>query len=131
MFEDESGKFLPAFVLTRGFLLYSATEIILKLKDTYKYIFDAGNMHGPALLTPKTPSKHSLGTEFLVTPSRQFALIVPNIPAQNSIRHLHISHNAPYLLPKILHKYVFHFSCVLQPSQEKLQTMLMQNFGGK
>ena len=124
-------NFCQHLFLHAAFYCILQRKIILKLKDTYKYIFDAENMHGPALLTPKTPSKHSLGTEFLVTPSRQFALIVPNIPAQNSIRHLHISHNAPYLLPKILHKYVFHFSCVLQPSREKLQTMLMQNFGGK
>ena len=27
--------------------------------------------------------------------------------------------------------FVFHFSWVLQPSQEKLKTMLMQNFGGQ
>ena len=55
-------------------------------------------------------------------------------------RHLHISHNAPYLHPypppppkkkkKIFKTFVFHFSRVLQPSQDKLKTMLMQNFGG-
>ena len=44
--------------------------------------------------------------------------------------HLHISHNAPYLSPKILHNLVFHFSWVLEPSKEKLKTMLMQSFGG-
>ena len=33
-------------------------------------------------------------------------------------------------LPKILHNLCFHFSWVLQPSQEKLKTMLMQNFWG-
>ena len=43
--------------------------------------------------------------------------------------HSHISQNAPYLPPKILHNLVFHFSWVLQPSQEKLKTMLMQTFG--
>ena len=47
------------------------------------------------------------------------------------IRHLHISHNAPYLLPKICITFVFHFFWVLQPSQEKVKTMLMQNFGGQ
>ena len=44
------------------------------------------------------------------------------------IRHLLISHNAPYLSPKFCITFVFHFSWVLQPSQEKLKTMLMQNF---
>ena len=48
-----------------------------------------------------------------------------------SIRHLHISHSAPYLPPKIWHNLVLHFSWVLQLSQEKLKTMLMQNFGAK
>ena len=46
------------------------------------------------------------------------------------IRHLLISHNAPYLPLKICITFVFHFSWVLQPSQEKLKTILMQNFGG-
>ena len=46
-------------------------------------------------------------------------------------RHFHISHNAPYLPPKILHNLCFSFSWVLQLSQEKLKTVLMQNFLGK
>ena len=46
------------------------------------------------------------------------------------IRHLHISHNAPYLPPKFCKTFVFHFPWVLQPSQEKLKTMLMRKFGG-
>ena len=33
--------------------------------------------------------------------------------------------------PKFCIPFVFHFSWVLQPSQEKLKTMLMQNFGGQ
>ena len=41
------------------------------------------------------------------------------------IRHLHIYHNAPYLRPII---FVFHFSWILQPPQEKLKAMLMQIF---
>ena len=48
-----------------------------------------------------------------------------------SIRHLHISHNAPYFPPKFCLIFVFNFSWGLQPSQEKLKTMLMQNFGGQ
>ena len=56
------------------------------------------------------------------------------------ILHLHISHNAPYFPPppppkkNCLTVFVFfflHFSWVSQPSQEKLKTMLMQNFGGQ
>ena len=53
------------------------------------------------------------------------------------IRNFHISHNAPYLPPppppqkkKFFITFVFHFFWVLQPSQEKLKTMLMQNLGG-
>ena len=46
------------------------------------------------------------------------------------IRHSHISHNAP-CLPIFCITFVFHFSWLLQPSTEKLRTMLMQNFGGK
>ena len=45
------------------------------------------------------------------------------------IRYLHIYHNAPYLPPPL--NFVFHFSWVLQLSQEKLKTVLMQNFGGQ
>ena len=52
-------------------------------------------------------------------------------PSWIFIRHLHISHNAPYLFPKFGTTFLFHFSWVLQPSQEKLKTMLMQNFGGQ
>ena len=33
--------------------------------------------------------------------------------------------------PKICVTFVFHFSWVLQPSEEKLKTMLMQNFEGQ
>ena len=47
------------------------------------------------------------------------------------ISHLHISHSASYLPPKILHNLCFYFSWVLQPSQEKLKTMLTQDFGGR
>ena len=55
------------------------------------------------------------------------------------IRHLHISHNAPYLSPsppppqkkKIGLTFAFYFSWVLQPSLKRTEkkTMLMQNFG--
>ena len=49
------------------------------------------------------------------------------------IRHLHVSPSASYLPPpppphQILHNHCFSFE--LQPSQEKLKTMLMQNLGG-
>ena len=61
-----------------------------------------------------------LGDEFL-----------PNFLRNLVIRHLYISHNVPNPPPaQILHNQVaFHFSWVLQPSQEKLKTMLMQDFG--
>ena len=47
----------------------------------------------------------------------------------NTIRPLHISHNAPYLPPKFCITFVFHFCWVLQPSQEKMKTMILQNLG--
>ena len=47
------------------------------------------------------------------------------------IRHLHISHNEPYLpTPRQISHKRFHSSLALQPSQENLKTMLMQNFVG-
>ena len=46
------------------------------------------------------------------------------------MRHLHIFYNAPYLLsPKSNITSVFHFSWVLQPSQENLKTMLKVHYG--
>ena len=49
-----------------------------------------------------------------------------------NIRHLQISHNSPYLpRKKFCITFVFLLCWVLQPSQEKLKTVLMQNFGGK
>ena len=47
-----------------------------------------------------------------------------------TIRHLHISHNAPYLPPKFCITFVFHFSGVLQPSQEKLKNNAYAKFLG-
>ena len=49
-----------------------------------------------------------------------------------SIHSFHIDHNAPCLPPKILHNLFFpNFSWVIQLSQEKSKTMVVQNFGGK
>ena len=36
---------------------------------------------------------------------------------------LHISHNAPYFFPKFCIPFFLHFSCILQPLQEKLKTV--------
>ena len=59
-------------------------------------------------------------------------IMVVRPPVEVRIRHLHIFHNAPYLAPppQFYITFVFHFSLVLQPFQEKLETTLMQNFGG-
>ena len=50
--------------------------------------------------------------------------------AFRAIRHFHISHNAPYLPPKILHKYclIFSFSWDGCNTQHKRKTKVMQNF---
>ena len=45
------------------------------------------------------------------------------------IRYVHISHNTPFLPPKILHNLCFLFLLGVTAVQEKLKTMLMQNFG--
>ena len=59
-------------------------------------------------------------------------------PAVFAIRHLHNSHKAPYLLPfpsrsppPPTKKCVIISSGYHSPSQEKLKTMLIQNFGGQ
>ena len=54
----------------------------------------------------------------------------------DKIRHLHISLNARYFphpppQKQFCMTFVFHFSWIQQPSQEKLKTMLMQNLGGQ
>ena len=49
--------------------------------------------------------------------------------ASLGIPHFHISHNAPYLPPKILHKHCFHFSWDGCNTQEKWKTKVMQNCG--
>ena len=49
-----------------------------------------------------------------------------------NIRHLQISHNSPYLpRKKFCITFVFLLCWVLQPSQGKLKTVLMQNLGGQ
>ena len=47
-----------------------------------------------------------------------------------SVRHLHISHDAAYLPPKFRVTFVFHFSWVLQPSQQKLKNNAYEKFLG-
>ena len=46
-------------------------------------------------------------------------------------RHFHISHNTVCLFPKICISNVLNFSWDVQSSQEKLKTMVMQNFWGQ
>ena len=69
------------------------------------------------------------------------AILMIRIPKVHTpLPHFHISsRNAPDLRPPLPHPapqkfcltFVFHFSWVLQPSQEKLKTKLMQNLGGQ
>ena len=48
-----------------------------------------------------------------------------------NLRHFQISHNSPYLpRKKFCITFVFLLCWVLQPSKEKLKTVLMQNWGG-
>ena len=48
---------------------------------------------------------------------------------------MYISHDAPYLPPPpefcITFQVVFDFSWILQPSQDKLRIIVMQNLGGQ
>ena len=46
-------------------------------------------------------------------------------------RYIYATCTSPICPPNFCINFVFHFSWVLQPSQEKLKTMLMQNFGGQ
>ena len=51
---------------------------------------------------------------------------------QCNLRHFQISHSSPYLPRKKFRiTFVFLLCRVLQPSQEKLKTVLMQNLGYK
>ena len=54
--------------------------------------------------------------------------VLADITIMFDIRHLQISYNTPCLPPNFCITFVFHFSWVLQPSQEKLKTMFMQRF---
>ena len=71
---------------------------------------------------------------FDTTQTQPCATIKTNNRYNYFISHLHISDNAPYSPPsKFCVTFDFHFSWVLQPSQEKLKTVLMQIlffFGG-
>ena len=85
-------------------------------------------------------SKHMQDQDFHLKKTTRFAwwtskslLLLHGRPVgqpNGKIRHFHISHNAPYSPPKFCITFVFHFSWVLQPSQEKLKTILMQTFFG-
>ena len=71
---------------------------------------------------------------FDTTQTQSCATIKTNNRYNYFISHLHISGNAPYSSPsKFCVTFDFRFSWVLQPSQEKLKTVLMQIlffFGG-
>ena len=54
------------------------------------------------------------------------------LPSQiHCIHHLHISHNAPYLPLKILHKPCFSFFLGITAVPREIETMLMRNFVGQ
>ena len=65
---------------------------------------------------------------FDTTQTQSCATIKTNNRYNYFKNHLHISDNAPYSPPpsKFCVTFDFHFSWVLQPSQEKLKTVLMQ-----
>ena len=52
----------------------------------------------------------------------------PNFPRASITRYTYAKHGK---ILKFCITFVFNFSWILQPSQEKLKTMLMQNFGGQ
>ena len=47
------------------------------------------------------------------------------------MRHLHISHNVGHLPPKILHNLCFSFPLGTAAVPREIETILIQNFGGK
>ena len=69
--------------------------------------------------------------QYLQHIDKSFAQAAPTfiMHAQSqTIRHLHTSIMHLIYPPKFCITFVFHFSWALQPSQEKLKIMLMQNF---
>ena len=87
--------------------------------------FGAGHLRGAKLL--RWRARYALGQDKRITSSKVIiSLSCPGVSL--TLRHLHISHNAPYLPPPPPN---FAFSWVLQPSQEKLKTMLMPFFWGE
>ena len=70
--------------------------------------------------------------QYLQHIGKSFAQTAPTfiMHAQSqTIRHLHTTIMHLIYPPKFCITFVFHFSWALQPSQEKLKIMLMQNFG--
>ena len=51
-------------------------------------------------------------------------------PLSNTIRHLHISHNAPYLPPKILHNLCFSFLLDIRAVPREIENNAYAKFGG-
>ena len=60
-----------------------------------------------------------------------FSLFVIVLLIGIHVRHLHIYNDAHYFPPKFCITIDFHFSWVLQPSQEKLKTMLIYRVARK
>ena len=92
-----------------------------------------GTQHSNYAVTQGPKAKVNYRAIFGLPPRDKAAMLVAN-----SIRHLHLSHNAPYLLPppppppkKKGITFVVHLSWVLQPSQEKFKTMLCKIWGAK
>ena len=91
-----------------------------------------GTQHSNYAVTQGSKAKVNYRAIFGLPPLDKAAMLVAN-----SIRHLHLSHSAPYLLrpppspPKNGITFVVHLSWVLQPSQEKFKTMLRKIWGGK
>ena len=92
--------------------------------------FGAGHLRGAKL--PRLGARYALGQDKRITSSKMIIFFVlSRVPL--TLRLLHICYNAPYLPPlppKFCITVVFHFSWVLQPSQEKLKKMLMPSFFG-
>ena len=59
----------------------------------------------------------------------QFKVLNTHIFIKCCMRHLYISLMHLICPPKFSITFVFHFSWILQPSQKKLKTVLMQNVG--
>ena len=107
LFDCLTFQFLPFFSLFCLFVCFVFSSLLWKLFWFFRQLF----------IRARSSSYSRFGDQSLVSACLYVTCTPP-------MMHL-------ICPPKFCLTFVFHFSWVLQPSQEKLKTMLMQNFGGQ